>query len=74
MRHFKLRGLTSNLVHPGYFKYRDTQIWGSDTFIVEIRVGIGSGHSGHVLSGSLGSDPVYKTSRCDLDSALDHMC
>ena len=37
-----------------------------------------SGHPGypqlgHVLSGSSGSDPVYKISRSDLDSALDHV-
>ena len=26
-----------------------------------------------VLSGSIGYNPVYKISRCDPDSALDHM-
>ena len=44
-----------------------------------IRVETGSGHPGypgqlgHVLSRSSGSDPVYKISGSDLDSALNHM-
>ena len=39
----------------------------------------GSGHPGHpgqpghVLSGSTGSDPLYKISGSDPDSALDHV-
>ena len=43
------------------------------------RVETGSGHlgyrgqPGHVLSGSSRSDPVYKISGSDPDSALDHM-
>ena len=43
------------------------------------RVETGSGHlgypgqPGHVLSGSSGSYPIYKISRSDLDSALDHL-
>ena len=40
------------------------------------RVETRSGHldqPGHVLSGLSGSDPVYKISRSDPDSALDHM-
>ena len=32
----------------------------------------GSGHLGHVLSGSSGSDLVYEISRSDSDSALNH--
>ena len=47
---------------------------------VSIRVKSGSGHqdypdqSGHVLSGSSGSDPVYKISESDqLDYALDQV-
>ena len=31
------------------------------------------GHPGHVFSGSSGSDPLYKISRSDQDSALDHL-
>ena len=38
-----------------------------------IRVETGSGHPGHILFGSCGSDPVYKISWSDLDSALDHV-
>ena len=37
----------------------------------------GLGYSGridHVLSGSSGSDPVYRISWSDPDSALDHVC
>ena len=30
--------------------------------------------SGPILSGSSMSDPVYKISGCDPDSALDHIC
>ena len=37
-----------------------------------IRVETESGHPGHVLSGSIRSDPVYKIPS-DLGSALDHM-
>ena len=40
------------------------------------RVETGSGHPGqlgHVLSGSSGSDPIYKISGSDPDSALNHM-
>ena len=40
------------------------------------RVETGSGHPGqpgHVLSGSSGSDPVYKISGSDPDSLLDHV-
>ena len=40
------------------------------------RAETGSGHLGqlgHILSGSSGSDTVYKLSRSDLDSALNHM-
>ena len=33
----------------------------------------GGGHPSHIMSRSSGSDPVYKMSRSDLDSALDHM-
>ena len=38
------------------------------------RIETGSGHLGHGLSGSSGSDPVYKISGSDPDSALNHMC
>ena len=31
------------------------------------------GHPGHILSGSSGSDPLYKISGSDPDSALDHV-
>ena len=41
--------------------------------VVCTRVETGSGHPGHVLSGSSRSDPVYKISRFDHDSAVDHM-
>ena len=47
--------------------------------IISIRVETGSGHpgyrgqQGHILSGSSGSDPVYKISGCDPDFALDHV-
>ena len=40
------------------------------------RVETGSGHPGypgHVLSGSSGSDAIYKISKSDPDSALDHV-
>ena len=46
---------------------------------LQIRVETGSGHPGHpgqpghVLSGSSGSDPVYKISGSDPDSLLDHV-
>ena len=41
------------------------------------RVETGSGHPGqpgHILSGSSGSDPLYKISGSDPDSTLYHMC
>ena len=39
-----------------------------------VEIGLGyPGQLGHVLSGSSGSDPVYKISGSDPDSALDHM-
>ena len=38
-----------------------------------VRVETGLGHPGHILSGSSGSDRVYKISGSDLDSALDHV-
>ena len=31
------------------------------------------GHPGHVFAGSSGSDPLYKISGSDPDSALDHV-
>ena len=31
------------------------------------------GQTGHILPGSSWSDPVYKISKSDLDSALNHM-
>ena len=31
------------------------------------------GHPGHILSGLSGSDQLYKISRSDPDSALDHV-
>ena len=37
------------------------------------RVETGSGYPGHVLPGSSGSDPAYKVSWSDPDSALDHV-
>ena len=40
---------------------------------VAIRVKTGLGHPSHVLSGSSGSDPVYKISGSDPDSTLDYM-
>ena len=43
---------------------------------VYIRVETGSGHPGHpghILSGSSGSDPVYKLSGSDPDSTLNHV-
>ena len=48
--------------------------------IVYIRVKTGSGHLGYlgqpadVLTRSSKSDPVYKISGSDPDSALNHMC
>ena len=44
--------------------------------MVANRVETGSGHPGHpghILSGSSGSDPVYKLSGSDLDSTLNHV-
>ena len=46
---------------------------------MHIRVETGSGHSGHlgqpghILSGSSGSDLLYKISGSDLDSTLYHV-
>ena len=37
------------------------------------RVETGSGHPGHILSGSSGSDPLYKLSGSDPDSTLNHV-
>ena len=47
--------------------------------VISIRVETGLDHPGypgqpsHFLSGSSGSDPVYKISRSDPDSAMDHV-
>ena len=45
------------------------------TIRVETRLGhpIYLGQADHILSGSSGSDPVYKLSESELDYALDHM-
>ena len=40
---------------------------------VSTRVETGLGHPGHILSGSSGSDPLYKISRSDPDSTLYHV-
>ena len=46
---------------------------------IYIRVETGSGHPGHpghpghILSGSSGSDPLYKLSGSDPDSTLNHV-
>ena len=50
------------------------------TCMHQYRVETGSGYPGyagqlgHVLSGSSGSDQVYKISGSDPDSTLDHVC
>ena len=47
-----------------------------EIFTIQIRVETGLGHPGqpnHILLWSSRSDPVYKISWSDLDSALDHM-
>ena len=44
--------------------------------VVCVRVETGLGHPGqpgHILSGSSGSDPVYKISGSDPNSVLDHV-
>ena len=38
------------------------------------RVETGSGHPGHILPGSSGSNLLYKISRSDLDSSMDPLC
>ena len=45
----------------------------ADCTITSIRVETGSGHPDHILSGSSGSDPVYKLSGSDPDSTLNHV-
>ena len=42
--------------------------------VARVETGLGhSGQPGHVLSGSTGSDLLYKISGTDPDSALDHV-
>ena len=45
------------------------------TIRVETRLGhpVYLGQADHILSGSIGSDPVYKLFESDPDYALDHM-
>ena len=45
---------------------------------IRVETGLGhlghSGHLGHILSGSSGSDLLYKLSGSDPDSTLYHVC
>ena len=40
---------------------------------LQANVETGSGHPGHIFSGSSGSDPVYKLSGSDRRPGLDHV-